>query len=164
MADVVFKVNDAQLKLKLKNLLRRIGPEPLLRVAANVMRGSTEETFRDEGSPAGSWPPLAMGTLQRRYGKMRPSVRARLVAGHKLLMGRGNLKNSINYEISGHTLRIGTGIIYGRIHQLGGLAGRGHAARIPARPYLVIRPEDPERIASAMNKCIDDAIRREGMS
>lgn len=28
------------------------------------------------------------------------------------------------------------GIAYGRIHELGGVAGAGHRSRIPARPYL----------------------------
>lgn len=27
-------------------------------------------------------------------------------------------------------------IIYGRIHELGGVTGRGHATRLPARPYV----------------------------
>jgi phage virion morphogenesis protein len=70
--------------------------------------------------------------------------------GHKLLIQSGRLRRSINYEVDGHTVRIGTDVIYGRIHQLGGMAGRGRKVHIPARPYLVFRPEDPDRIAKAM--------------
>lgn len=164
MSDQVFKINDAELRLKLRNLVQRIGPEPMLTVAGEVMVGSVMETFRDEGSPAGSWPPLSQGTLQARYGRMRPSTRARLVAGHKLLIQSGRLRRSINYEVDGHTVRIGTDVIYGRIHQLGGMAGRGRKVHIPARPYLVFRPEDPDRIAKAMELTVDDAIRREGLN
>jgi phage virion morphogenesis protein len=160
---VAFTINDQKLRLALKNFVARIGPEPLLRAAGAVMMGSIMQTFRDEGSPAGSWAPLAEGTLRTRYGRMRPSKRARLVAGKKLLIESGRLRRSITYEVDGNTLRIGTDVIYGRIHQLGGMAGRGRKVHIPARPYLVFRPEDPERIAKAMNEAIDDAIEREGL-
>ena len=34
------------------------------------------------------------------------------------------------------TASIGPNIIYGRIQELGGIAGRGHRSHLPARPYL----------------------------
>ena len=34
------------------------------------------------------------------------------------------------------TAAIGPNIVYSRIHELGGLAGRGHRSKIPKRPYL----------------------------
>jgi phage virion morphogenesis protein len=43
---------------------------------------------------------------------------------------------------------------YARIHQLGGMAGRGRKVKIPARPYLVFRPEDPAAIAKKMEQYI----------
>lgn len=151
---VAFRINDQELRLHLQSFLKRIGPEPLLRAAGAVMAGSIVQTFRDEGSPAGSWAPLAPSTLKRLKGK---------AAGHKLLIQTGRLRNSIAQEIDGKTLRIGSNVIYARIHQEGGLAGRGHKAHIPARPYLVFRPEDPERIAKAMEAVVEDAIRQEGL-
>jgi phage virion morphogenesis protein len=149
---VVFTINDQKLRLALKNFVARIGPEPLLRAAGAAMIGSIMQTFRDEGSPAGSWPRLAPSTLKRL---------AKKGAGHKLLIGTGRLRNSIAQEIDGHTLRMGSNVVYARIHQLGGVAGRG--ARIPARPYLVFRPEDPGRIAKAMEAVVADAIKQEGL-
>jgi len=52
----------------------------------------------------------------------------------------GSLKRSIREEVTrevgGVRAVVGTGLIYSRIHEYGGRAGRGHAAVIPARPYL----------------------------
>jgi hypothetical protein len=42
------------------------------------------------------------------------------------------------------------------IQQLGGKAGRGRKVKIPARPYLVFRPEDP-----AKNREEDGAVHRD---
>jgi phage virion morphogenesis protein len=33
-------------------------------------------------------------------------------------------------------------VVYARIHQLGGKAGRGHAVTLPARPYIGISEDD----------------------
>jgi phage gpG-like protein len=65
----------------------------------------------------------------------------------------GALARSIDYEMSHHTARIGTNLVYGRIHELGGditakkakalrfktADGKWHTVkkvRIPKRPYL----------------------------
>jgi len=37
---------------------------------------------------------------------------------------------------------IGSNVIYSRIHQLGGMAGRGHKVKIPARPFLLVQDQD----------------------
>lgn len=52
----------------------------------------------------------------------------------------GALRRSIDVQIQSSavlaTAQIGPTIIYGRIQELGGSAGRGHAAHLPARPYM----------------------------
>jgi hypothetical protein len=54
----------------------------------------------------------------------------------------GTLRRSIHVEgphpegFGGWVVRVGPTVIYGRIQELGGDAGRGHAARLPARPYM----------------------------
>src|SRR5262249_15460217 len=135
-------------------------------------------TFREQGSPAGSWPPLAASTLKRGKGG----------AGRKILIQSGRLKNSINYDVQGNTLTIGTNLVYARIQQQSGFAGRRSPSNrrqlahfidqriggfhgpmkfrrphIPARPYLVFRPEDPQRIADAMQRYIDASAQQEGL-
>lgn len=147
-------VNDQQAQLMLRNLVQRMQGGPLLRIAAQVMRSSIVRTFREQGSPPGSWPALAPSTLKRGRGG----------AGRKILIQSGRLMGSVTndaqYAISGNTLRIGSNLRYAQIQQQGGEAGRrgpfkkrgGRRAHIPARPYLVFRPEDPQKIAGAMER------------
>jgi len=176
-------VNDKALQISLKNFSARITPEPLLKIAGEVMRGSIERTFREQGSPAGSWAPLAASTLKRGKGG----------AGRLKLIQSARLKNSLTPEqggqkIVGNSLIIGTNLVYARIQQEGGFAGRrepsnrrklGHHIDqqiggfhgpmnfrrpfIPARPYLVFRPEDPQRMTDAMERYIDAAASEGGL-
>jgi phage gpG-like protein len=176
-------VNDRALQISLKNFSARISPEPLLKIAGEVMRGSIERTFREQGSPAGSWAPLAASTLKRGKGG----------AGRLKLIQSGRLKNSMSYQVNGNVLTIGTNLAYARIQQEGGFAGRRapsnkgfkreitqeargfHGPRnqhgyfgfrrpfIPARPYLVFRPEDPQRMKDAMERYIAAVASEEGL-
>jgi phage gpG-like protein len=171
-------VNDKALQISLKNFSARIQPPPLLKIAGEVMRGSIERTFREQGSPAGSWAPLAASTLKRGKGG----------AGRLKLIQSGRLKNSMSYLVSGNTLTIGTNLVYAQIQQEGGFAGRrqpsakrrlGHHIDqqignfhgpmkfrrpfIPARPYLVFRPEDPQRMTDAMERYIATVAKEEGL-
>lgn len=170
-------VNDKALQISLRNFSSRISPAPLLKIAGEVMRGSIERTFREQGSPAGSWAPLAASTLKRGKGG----------AGRLKLIQSGRLKNSISYLMSGNTLVIGTNLVYAHIQQEGGFAGRrepsnkrklGHHIDhhfgvhgpmkwrrpfIPARPYLVFRPEDPQRMKDAMELYADTVAKEEGL-
>lgn len=183
-------VDDTKLRLSFSRLVEGMKPAKVLKIAGEVMRGSIERTFKEEGSPAGSWPPRAESTKRRYKGKS---------AGHNRLIMSGRLKNSISYKVEGSRLSIGTNLKYAAVHQFGskgssllmGLADRlmkvaGHVRRvltrdlfgtvsgrrkkiasgvgfvgehsrrrgaqnIPARPYLVFRPEDPQRIETAVD-------------
>ena len=175
---VSIRVNDQQFRFALRNFSSAIQPRPLLQIASQVMRGSIAETFAEEGSPAGSWPALAPFTI-RKLGAA--------AAGHKLLIMSGRLRNSITHVIEGSRLIIGTNLVYAGIHQFGGYAGRSspsprtlsrHSARqakgfhgpvgfrrpfIPPRPYLVFRPEDPERMREGMEIYINAQARMAGL-
>ncbi len=177
MDALTITVNKKALEISLRNFAERIQPGPLLKIAGEVMRGSVERTFRDQGSPAGSWAPLAPSTLRRGKGG----------ANRKMLIQSGRLKNSMTYQTSGNTLTIGTNLNYARIQQEGGFAGRREpSARrklgqqidrhfgvhgplkwrrpfIPARPYLVFRPEDPQRMKDAMERYISTVASEEGL-
>jgi phage gpG-like protein len=161
-------VNTKSLEILLNNLSENVQPESMLKIAGEVMRGSIERTFREQGSPAGSWAPLAASTLKRSKGGV----------GRKMLIQSGRLKNSIAYTTSGNVLTIGTNLVYAQIQQEGGFAGRrepsnrrklGHLVDqefgahgpmkwrrpfIPSRPLLVFRPEDPQRMKDAMERYI----------
>lgn len=164
MAGLDVKVNAKQFQIALKNFSARIAPVPLLKVFGQVMRSSIERTFREQGSPAGSWAPLAASTLKRGKGGI----------GRKILIQSGRLKNSVTpaeYPIIGNTLVIGTNLKYAAVQQTGGAAGRrgpfkkkkGRRPFIPARPFLVFRPEDPQRMAEAADRYIAAAAQKEGL-
>lgn len=170
-------VNDQSVRVSLASVEKALrNPQPLLKIGGQVMRSSIVQTFRGQGSPDGSWAPLAASTRLRGKGG----------AGRKILIQSGRLESSITddsqYQISGNTLTIGTNLVYARIQQEGGFAGRSTPANrtlkheirkeargvqgprnrfgyfsfrrpyIPARPYLVVRPEDPQKIAAAMER------------
>jgi phage virion morphogenesis protein len=157
MADTfTVKVDNSEVLVGLDETKVAVSDVPLmLRVAGELMRASIARTFRDEGSPAGSWPRLAASTMKKKG----------YTTGHKLLILSGRLFGSISYQVTGNTLTIGTNRVYAAVQQFGSadrrggsigpqakIAGRetkrGRFQNIPARPYLVFRPEDPKNIAS----------------
>jgi phage gpG-like protein len=205
MAGVTVQVDERAVQVSLGDLRAAVTDYPaLLRIAGNLMRASVARTFRDEGSPAGSWPRLALSTLKNK----------RYTAGHKLLILSGRLFGSITYLVAGNLLTIGTNVVYAAVQNFGsadrsggsigaqakiagrgvkvsahdalrvvpfrkygndlrmGKDGKGHSVRvraqgpdaatrygvkahtrhqnIPARRFLVFRPEDPSNIASGM--------------
>ena len=56
----------------------------------------------------------------------------------KILQNRGTLAESVDFTIRNNKLILGTNIKYAPIHQFGGVAGKSHTAKIPARPFLPI--------------------------
>jgi phage gpG-like protein len=116
VAAVQVKVDGQQAHITLENTrAAATDPRPLLNIAGEVMRGSIATTFREEGSPAGSWPRLALSTLRKRG----------YTAGHKLLILTGRLFNSITYMTAGDALTIGTNVAYARVQQEGSADYRG---------------------------------------
>jgi phage gpG-like protein len=85
-----------------EELMNQIGASQLL---------SVRRTFRDQGVPAGSWVPLAPSTI-----KSNPKIYG---AGHKLLIRRGILLNSINFHAQPGSVTIGTNLKYAAVHQFG---------------------------------------------
>lgn len=86
-------------------------------------------------------------------------------------VARGNFKGHAQNELyvrSGHLRRaiyskdeilgfvVGAAVIYARVHQFGGRAGRGLSAVIPARPYIKI---NEDRIAHFLIRGLDKKIK-----
>jgi phage gpG-like protein len=176
-----------------------------------AMLVSIRRTFREQGSPAKSWMPLAPSTIAsnpKKYG-----------AGHQLLIDKGTLLNSIGFHTEPGSVVLGTNLKYAAVHQFGsrdrggvGLGPRTKAMQesvvnvaqhgfarlsaslgkgrlgnrvrnvrgprdqvhgivsahtrhqnIPARPYMVFRPEDPRRIQSLVNSYCRRAIAAAGL-
>ena len=106
---------------------------PFWRSVGEILRKSIVQNFRVGGRPD-PWKPLSEITKQyKRKNK------------NKILVESGRLRGSINYKADASGVSVGTsGVEYAAIHQFGGDTG---TATIPARPYVLIQPEDMETIA-----------------
>ena len=213
MSAEVIQVDDANVKVALgKFRLSLQAKGELMQQIGMSMLVSIRRTFREQGSPANSWMPLAPSTIKsdpKRYG-----------SGHKLLIMTGTLLNSIGIaQTSPDQVILSTNVKYAAVHQFGsrdrgsvgigprtskqdaatvnvkehsfgrlsaalGKGKRGYRSlnirgpryqvkihvpghtrhqNIPARPYLVFRPEDPQRIQSLVNGYIRRARSAAGL-
>jgi phage gpG-like protein len=194
MAQPVFKINATEALGKFANLAGALqNKAPVLRILGNLMVRSVMQTFREGGSPAGSWrAPLGgsirsqyearkrkkVGPLTKRqqaasYGKTLAGADtaafSRFAGAKKILITSGMLMRSVTFAVDSDAslVRVGSNLKYARIHQLGGVIvpksrkflrfpiGGGQfmfakKVTIPARPFLVLRPEDPARLAESV--------------
>jgi phage virion morphogenesis protein len=93
----------------------------------------SKKAFEQEKDPVAGigWKPLK---APRRNGSTHP-----------ILNAGGQLKRSLMWEAySDGSVIFGSNMVYARIHQQGGQAGRGHTSLIPARPYMGV-PQDFDR-------------------
>lgn len=102
---------------------------PVMKQIAQIMKRSVQLNFERGGRP-NAWLPLKRGSGTP-------------------LMGQGTLYRTIRSDSDKNSALVasGAGLPYWRIHHKGGMAGRGHKASIPARPYMVLQREDIVKIA-----------------
>lgn len=131
------RLHDVAVRAALAKLARRAGAIDLLGEDLGLaLTQIRQKRFDRQRGPHGRrWEPLSPATLKRRKSLSRGGI-------HPILIQRGHLKGSITYQVAGRTLTVGSNMVYARIHQLGGQAGRGHSVTIPARPYLDWDHED----------------------
>jgi len=99
----------------------------------NLLLSSVQENFDDEGRPK-KWKDLADSTKAARQKKNKwPGP---------ILNVEGDLSSSINAQVDGNSILVGSGLPYARIHDLGGMAGKGKKVKIPQREFLVFQDED----------------------
>lgn len=131
-------------------------PSKLMKAIGASLESSTKRRFRSNVGPDGApW---------------KPSVRARLKGG-RTLFEHGHLRDSITSDGDDEKAVVGTNLIYGPIHQFGGVirpktasaltfnipgVGWRRVAKvtIPARPYLGISNDDRDEIASQVERYI----------
>ena len=152
-----FTFNDKTLREELRRKVARLEDKrTLLAVIGDEFTragGVINRRFETETGPDGKkWTPLAPRTIKtrlKRYGNAPLTV----------LTMRGHLSESINYQITGDTLKIGTGRTvehYAAIHQFGGQAGRSQKVTIPARPYLGFAEDDMDMIEDEVRAFLMD--------
>jgi phage virion morphogenesis protein len=223
MATEVIKVDSSKVLVALGRFRLSLQEnDELMKQVGMYMLLSVRRTFRSQGVPDNSWVPLSPNTIRKNPKKYGP--------GHKLLIDKGMLLNSITYRTEAGAVVIGTSLKYAAVHQFGSrdrggaigpqarIAGRdvgvnpysylttrhdksgdkfgkverytssgfkikGHRRKlvsginiaqtnvsehrrfqnIPARPYLVFRPEDPQRIHGIVVRYVNQARERAGL-
>ena len=136
----------------------------LYKAVGEYMLASVEENFQAQGRPT-RWKRLSIETLKSGYKGKKFKKRGGLtkafgkhVAGKKILIDSGRLKNSITYKVKAikklqdTKIYVGTNVVYAAIHQYGGYAGRNRKVYIPARPYLLMQEQDRVWISSLFRK------------
>ncbi len=106
----------------------------------------TQHRFEAQTGPDGKpWAGLAESTLAKK-GRSKKGKKP------KVLRDQGDLYDSLSHQTdSWIALRVGVTRVYGRIHQLGGMAGRGQKVEIEARPYLGLTDEGRAEIMKVLH-------------
>ena len=130
MITIAVKIEDSQVRTMLSGIQERIGNlKPAMSIIGQIVRNSILKNFMEGGRP-----------------KWKPSKKQ----GGKTLVDTARLQNSITAKAFSDRAEVGTNVIYAAIHQFGGKAGRGHKVNIPARPFLMVQPEDWTEINAAL--------------
>ena len=124
---IELEINNAQQIASILNKLANAAQDrtPLMRSIAGTMESAVLQNFDVGGRP--KW-------LGLKYRQGTP------------LVDTENLMNSITSYYDNDSAEVGTNEPYAAIHQFGGKAGRGRKVDIPARPFLVLTPQDENDI------------------
>ncbi|MFT2791790.1 phage virion morphogenesis protein [Serratia sp. T13T92] len=142
-------INDESLRRSLRALdLAATDLGPVMRKIAGTLLAETQFNFLDEGRP-GWIPSLA---AQKRDGQT--------------LQDTGRLMGSIATDHDDRQAAVGTNVIYGAVHQFGGLIGRNKTFKLPARPFLPmtesgeLQPDVVVPILDTIVRHLESAARR----
>jgi len=121
--------------------------EMLDSVGSEIASQTQRRIEREKRSPDGeAWKPWSEQTARRRSGTQ------------SLLFFEGHLAGSIDHEVAGDEVRVGSGLVYAAIHQFGGRAGRGRKVEIPARPYLGLSDENRDEIEAVVTDWLQEVL------
>ncbi len=161
---------------RLATLQRRVeNMQPIMAEIGNMVTNEIDETFEDEGHP--KWIPLSRTTLRLGYTNMGKSKAhthnkdgkvtrgfERYMSDRKILQNSHRLRNSFVSESTMDSVTVGSNLPYVAIQHFGGMAGRGHKVKIPARMILPIDangnlvPSLGQAILSYVEKKLDEAV------
>lgn len=117
---------------------------PLMANIGEIALSSVQENFESGGRP--KWKPLAPSTIKRK--------------GHtKPLLQTGTLRSVVR-RVTENSVVIGVqpaARAYAAIHHFGGQAGRNRKVTIPARPYMLLQPEDLAEVDALVQRWPQDA-------
>ncbi len=123
---------------------------PVMRDISEILLDQTMENFEQEGRP--EWQVLAPSTVaERSKHGWWPG---------KILQRSGQLRSAIAPFSGPLEAGVSVAMPYGAIHQLGGFAGRGGAAAIPARPYLPVEAGTDDQLQAEAEDSIINAFNK----
>jgi phage virion morphogenesis protein len=101
-----------------------------------ILEDETAEAFKTSTSPAGEeWP--VSGRVEKMRARRKPRANGKKVG--KTLIQTARLKNSIHTDADDDQVVEGTDVVYARIHQFGGEAGRKDSrVTIPRRSFIPV--------------------------
>ena len=120
------------------DLLEQIGGT----VESQTRRRLSEEKEAPDGS---AWKPLSDDWAARKSER----------SSGGMLEYQGHLLDSIAYQVNGDEVEIGTGLIYGAIHQLG---GEPVGKPIPARPYLGLSSDNETELNEVIEAWLNQLL------
>lgn len=173
MAGVRIQVDDREVLAALRRLEQAGGDlSTALGVIGEKLLRSHKDRYDTERDPEGRpWAPLSDKTLRR---KMLKGVRRgkggrrsltgrggstkagaiRALAGAKILVESGHLRDELRYQVlGGTTLELGTSYIYGATHQFG-----DPDRNIPARPFLGLSAADRRMVLEVIQHHLQRAL------
>lgn len=161
MAGVRIHLDARKLSSALEEAARRcVRMRPAWQEIGELVHRSVMRNFEAGGRPK-HWPALKASTIMARAGgKHRVyTKRGKLSAhgrkhafGQKPLIATGRLMRSITYRATNAFAEVGTNLVYAATHQF----GRGP---IPARPFLVLQPEDERAAADIIERHVLGVLR-----
>lgn len=122
---------------------------PFLKAAGLVMLESSQRNFMAGGRPG--WAPLTPATIRRRRGQGTPEP----------LRDTGVLMTSLAplgadvFRLTPLSVEAGTNVPYAGYHQLG--------IGVPARPFLMLQPEDEETILNIALEEVKNKAKESGL-
>lgn len=160
------EIKDKEIKRLFTRLTSNVKDlKPAFGEIGEIVRSSVLRNFQEGGRPDRWEPTRIRSTYQAYTGKKTKSgatrkvytIRGRLTkgfnrysSGRKTLIDTARLQNSVTARAEADRVVVGTNVIYARIHQLGGMAGRNKKVKIPARPYLLVQDEDWPQIKTRL--------------
>jgi phage virion morphogenesis protein len=157
---ITIAVNDQAVQAALAQLGQRVAHlQPVFQLIGEGVMERTKQRFVSSSGPDGSaWVPNAPSTIASFFA--RPGVKAKKGAaqgGKKPLIGHsGSLKSQFHVVATDVSVTVSSSMIYAAIQQFGGMTGRGHKTKIPARPFLPVKasgelyPDDQKLILDAL--------------
>lgn len=163
---ITVELDVAPVIARLDQILRKLGPgglkAPLAEIGEDLVE-SVKRRFETSSAPDGSrWAPNSMATIMgmlegkkknfRKDGRLSQAGAARVMS-KKPLVASGLLQDTINYQIDGDSLFVGTNRFAGQwdggaaVHQFGSKDGS-----IPARPFLGTDNEDVAKMLDVLER------------